>query len=103
MYKNLKQKYGKTALVAGASEGLGAAFAEYLAAEDIDLILLARRLQPLQQLAEKLKEKYNVNVTCISVDLGDINAPKKIEAVLAERTVSILIYNAAISYIGPFT
>ena len=103
MYKNLKQKYGKTALVAGASEGLGAAFAEYLAAEDMDLILLARRLQPLQHLADKLKEKYKVNVTCISCDLGDINAPKKIEAVLAERSVNILVYNAAKSYIGPFT
>ncbi len=103
MYKNLKQKYGKTALVAGASEGLGAAFAEYLAAEDIDIILLARRLQPLQQLAETLKEKYKVNVTCISCDLGDINAPKKIEAVLSERSVNILVYNAALSYLGPFT
>ena len=99
---NLKQKYGKTALVAGASEGLGAAFAEYLAAEDMDLILLARRLQPLQQLADKLKEKYKVSVTCISCDLGDINAPKKIEAVLTERSVNILVYNAAFSYIGPF-
>ncbi len=102
MYKNLKQKYGKTALVAGASEGLGAAFSEYLAAEDLDLILLARRLQPLQQLAENLKNKYKVNVTCISCDLGDINAPKKIEAVLTDRSVNVLVYNAAISYIGPF-
>ena len=102
MYLNLKQKYGKTALVAGASEGLGAAFAEYLAAEDLDLILLARRLQPLQQLADKLKDTYKVNVTCISCDLGDVNVSKKIEAVLTEHTVSILVYNAAVSYIGPF-
>jgi len=103
MDKNLKQKYGKTALVAGASEGLGAAFAEYLAAEDVDLILLARRLQPLQRLAETLKEKYKVNITCISCDLGEINAPKNIEAVLSERSVNIIVYNAAVSYIGPFT
>lgn len=102
MYKSLKKKYGETALVAGASEGMGAAFAEFLAAEDMDLILIARRLQPLQQLANKLKDKYKVNVTCISCDLGDINAPRKIEAVLTERSVNVLIYNAAISYIGPF-
>src|SRR5690606_21717302 len=48
-------------------------------------------------------ERYKVNVTCISCDLGDINAPKKIEAVLSERSVNILVYNAAISYLGPFT
>jgi len=102
MYLNLKQKYGKTALVAGASEGLGAAFAEYLAAEDLDLILLARRPDPLQQLADNLKEKYKVSVTCISCDLGDVDLPEKIEAVLTERSVNILVYNAAISYIGPF-
>ncbi|HBE43047.1 MAG TPA: short-chain dehydrogenase [Bacteroidales bacterium] len=98
----LKQRYGKTALVAGASEGLGAAFAEYLAAEDLDLVLIARRLQPLHQLADRLKEKYKVDVTCISCDLGDQNSTKKIKAVLTDRSVNILVYNAAISYIGPF-
>lgn len=98
----LKQRYGKTALVAGASEGLGAAFAEFLAAEDIDLVLIARRLQPMQQLADRLKERYKVDVTCISCDLGDHDSTKKIKAVLTGRSINILVYNAAISYIGPF-
>ena len=45
-------------MVAGASEGIGAAFAAFLAAEGMDLVLIARRIQPLQQLADLLKNKY---------------------------------------------
>ena len=56
----LKQKYGSTALVAGASEGIGAAFATRLAAEGINLILIARRIVPLQEFANNLKRDYPV-------------------------------------------
>ncbi len=99
---NLKQKYGSTAMVAGASEGIGAAFATYLAAEGMDLVLIARRLQPLQQLAESLKIKYRINVTCVSCDLSDVNAIQQIVKSLDRLEINVLVYNAALSYIGPF-
>ena len=99
---NLRQKYGSTALVAGASEGIGAAFATWLAAEGMDLVLIARRLHPLQQLADLLENKYNVNLNCIACDLSGINSTQKIEEALNGREISLLIYNAALSYIGPF-
>jgi short-subunit dehydrogenase len=99
---NLKQKFGSTALVAGASEGIGAAFASRLAAEGMDLVLIARRLPPLQQLADILENKYNVNVKCISCDLSGTNATGLIEEALKGREISLLVYNAALSYIGPF-
>jgi short-subunit dehydrogenase len=98
----LKQKYGSTALVAGASEGIGAAFADYLAAEGMDLVLIARRLEPLQQLADLLENKYKVNVMCIQCDLGSINAFRQVQEELNGREISLLVYNAALSYIGPF-
>jgi short-subunit dehydrogenase len=98
----LKQKYGSTALVAGASEGIGAAFADYLAAEGMDLVLIARRLEPLQQLADSLEKKYKVNVMCIQCDLGSINAFRQMQEELNGREISLLVYNAALSYIGPF-
>jgi short-subunit dehydrogenase len=99
---NLKQKYGSIAMVAGASEGIGAAFATCLAAKGMDLVIIARRLQPLQQLADLLENKYKVNVMCISCDLSDNNATQQIVEALNGREISLLIYNAALSYIGPF-
>jgi uncharacterized protein len=98
----LKQKYGSTALVAGASEGIGAAFATRLAAEGMDLVLIARRPEPLQQLADLLKNKFNVDVMCIQRNLGNIDSARQIEEELNGREISMLVYNAAESYIGPF-
>jgi short-subunit dehydrogenase len=100
---NLKQKYGSTALVAGASEGIGAAFAARLAADGMDLVLIARRPQPLKQLADLLKDKYKVNIKCISCDLADTNATQQIQDALNGEEISMLVYNAALSIIGPFT
>jgi short-subunit dehydrogenase len=98
----LKEKYGSTALVAGASEGIGAAFATSLAAEGMDLVLVARRLEPLHQLADLLKNKYKVDVMCIQCNLGSINATRQILEELDGREIDLLVYNAAQSYIGPF-
>jgi len=99
---NLKQKYGHTAMVAGASEGIGAAFATYLAAQGMDLVLIARRPQLLEDLAELLERTYKVNVMCISCDLSDKDATKQILEELKGQEINMLIYNAALSYIGPF-
>ncbi len=99
---NLRLKYGTTALVAGASEGIGAAYATYLASQGIDLVLIARRMPPLQDLADKLKKTYFIEVTCLSCDLSDRKATAQIVEALNGREINILVYNAALSYIGPF-
>jgi hypothetical protein len=99
---NLLKKYGKLALVAGASEGIGAAFANYLAAAGMDIILIARRKEPLQQLAVLLTTRYKIHVTCISCDLADPGATQYILKELNGKEVDLLVYNAALSYIGEF-
>lgn len=99
---NLKQKYGDTALVAGASEGIGAAFAAHLAAEGFNLVLIARRLEPLQKLADSLEDRYKVKVRYILSDLSDLKAVNQIVKELDGIEVNFLVYNAALSQIGPF-
>ncbi|MBN1927202.1 MAG: SDR family NAD(P)-dependent oxidoreductase [Prolixibacteraceae bacterium] len=98
----LKNKYGQTALIAGASEGLGAAFSRYLADAGFNLVLVARRPGPLQKLAEELAKNHKIETSCIPCDLAANDAAQKIEDALEGRQVDVLVYNAALSFIGPF-
>ena len=68
------QSYGPWALVAGASEGLGAAYAEALARRGLNLVLVARRLELLQALAARLTEQCGINVRCLPLDLSQREA-----------------------------
>ena len=99
---SLKQKYGQLALVAGASEGIGQAFATYLAAAGFDLVLVARRREPLEQLAAALQQQYHIAATCLCCDLAGTNAATELQQALQGRVIDVLVYNAALSYIGPF-
>ena len=63
-------RYGPWSLIAGASEGIGAVFAQRLAAQGFNLILVARRLEPLERLAEQLRAQYAVEVRTVTADLS---------------------------------
>ena len=67
---NFKEKYGPTALIAGASEGLGAAWSHALAARGLDLILIARRPEPLAEITRELTQKFGVNILPLTIDLA---------------------------------
>lgn len=99
---SLKEKYGQLALVAGASEGIGAAFADYLAEAGMNLVLVARRKEPLDNLAESLRDKFKVQVDCISCDLAATNAAEQLHFALQGKEINLFVYNAALSFIGPF-
>ncbi len=98
---DFKMKYGTWALVAGASEGLGAAFAEELAKRGLNLVLLARRLENLEVLAKKLRNKYPIEIKCHSIDLADLAQIKHFVSQL-EVDPGLLVYNAAYAPIGYF-
>lgn len=99
---NLKDKYGNTALVAGASEGLGAAYCHALAAQGIDLVMIARRKETLDSAAAEIRTKYGVQTHTIACDLADPNIISIINDQIAGLSIDILVYNAALSHIGPF-
>jgi short-subunit dehydrogenase len=98
----LKEKYGETALIAGASEGIGAAFASALAKEGFGLILVARRMEPLQRLADELADRYGTIARCLACDLSEEGAADQVIGSLEGAEPGVLIYNAALSSIGSF-
>jgi uncharacterized protein len=86
----------RTALVTGASSGIGKSFAEQLAADRFDLVLVARRRQRLEDLGLALSEKYGVRTYVIDADLADPAAPQQVFETLKDRKidVDVLINNA---------
>ena len=97
----LPDRYGKWALVAGASEGLGAAFASQLAARGMNLVVVSRRGHLLTQLQEQLTTEYQVEVRCLVGDLADPTTAEALADAVAELELGIIIYNAAYTPVGP--
>jgi len=87
-------RYGPWALVAGASEGIGASFARQLAAQGINLVLVARREGPLDALAGDLRDGHGVETRVVSLDLSARGAEANLFAATADLEVGLLIYNA---------
>jgi len=94
----------KTALVTGASSGIGKELARQLAAADYDLVLVARSASRLHQLAAELAEAHGIGVRVIVKDLVDPKAPEDIyhELQSARINVHTLINNAGFGSFGPF-
>ena len=92
-------RYGPWAVVAGASMGLGAAFARALAERGVKLILVARRREPLVSLAEQLPTETVPVVADLATDAG----LGMVRWVAADREVGLVVANAAYSPIGTFT
>jgi short-subunit dehydrogenase len=95
-------RYGPFAVIAGASEGLGAEFARQVAARGVNLILVARRAAELEALASSLRERSPIEVRTAVLDLGAADLLAGLRAATAGVEVGLLIYNAAYSRIGEF-
>ncbi|MDE2597433.1 MAG: SDR family NAD(P)-dependent oxidoreductase [Sphingomonadales bacterium] len=95
-----REKYGPWALITGASEGVGRAFARRIAAEGVNLVLVARREGPLAELAAELTRDFGVEAVPLSVDLFSTDAPDRIRAAIGRRDIGLYISNAGADPFG---
>src|SRR5688500_13312110 len=90
-----------TALVTGASSGIGASYAKRLAARGHDLILVARRADRLDKLASELTSAFGVTVRSVVADLSSDDGVAQVADILASDTsIDMLVNNAGVSYLG---
>jgi short-subunit dehydrogenase len=89
-----KDRYGPWAIIAGASEGTGRAFARQAAAEGINCILIARREGPLNELARQIRSEKGVECVAAAIDLARPDAFDRIAQVVGDREVGLYISNA---------
>ena len=94
----------RTALVTGASSGIGEAFAEVFAAEGFDLVITARREERLRAVQSRLGEQYGVRVDVIVEDLEDPTAPERLCGDLEARglKIDVLVNNAGYGVPGSY-
>jgi short-subunit dehydrogenase len=91
-----------TALITGASKGIGAVYADRLAKRGYDLILVARSEAPLKELAGRLSRDTGRSVTTIVADLNDKRDLGKVEAKLRnDSSITVLVNNAGLASVAP--
>jgi uncharacterized protein len=95
---------GQLTLVTGASAGLGVEFARQLARRGSDLVLVARRGDRLEALADELSSRHGVAVHTVVQDLGDERAGETLAAELRNRGLAVtsVVNNAGFGTFGPF-
>jgi short-subunit dehydrogenase len=88
------ERYGEWAIVAGASEGVGAAAAEEIASRGLKLLLIARDGERLEAFAEGLRTRHSAKVQTLPLDLTATDAGARIAAAADGLEVGLLFYNA---------
>jgi len=102
MASSFKDKYGRYAIVVGASAGIGEALAREIASRGVDLVLVARRLEKLEELSADLKGQHGIDVKCVSLDLLQDDAVDKLVKETESLDIGLLVINAAAVVAGGF-
>ena len=99
---SFQTKYGNWALITGASAGIGEEYARQIAAKGLNVVLVARRKQKLEGLAEELNRKHGVQTQIIATDLS---TPDFMDAIIdgtSDIEIGLLVNNAGIYELGDF-
>jgi uncharacterized protein len=96
------QQYGPWALIAGASEGLGAAFADGCAQRGCNVALLARRASLLEETARGIRDRHGVDTREIVADLARADIGDVVGSEVGDLEVGLFVYNAAFAAQGLF-
>jgi len=95
---------GKWALVTGASSGFGLEFATLLAQKGANLVLVARRKEPMERMAERLRRDHGIDIVVETLDLSETGAAARLKSRIDARLIHIdvLVNNAGYGLFGSF-
>src|SRR6266404_4331140 len=96
------EKYGPWGVVLGASEGLGEAYARGLASRGLNVVVAARRSEPLRRVADDIAAQHGVETRAVPLDLASPDFLDPLRAVTDDMEVGLVVYNGAAAYIGSF-
>ena len=99
---NFAERYGPWALITGASAGIGAEFARQLAALGLNLVLVARRRERMENLARRLESENKIQVLCVAADLSQRDFLPAIVRATESVDVGLLVNNAGFGVAGNF-
>ena len=88
------RKYGPWALIAGASEGIGASLADQLASRGLDLVLIARNEKLLREVADRASDRHGVQTRVLVQDLSEPDVGASVAEATKGLDVGLMIYNA---------
>jgi short-subunit dehydrogenase len=95
-------RYEPWAVVLGASEGLGEAYAHGIAERGLNVVVAARRAELCQKVAREVVARHGVETHAVTLDLATANFLDALRAVTDPLDVGLVVYNGAAGYTGPF-
>eukprot|EP01135_Chromosphaera_perkinsii_P007323 Nk52_evm1s777 gene=Nk52_evmTU1s777 len=101
MKHSFKGSYGEWALITGATSGIGEEFARQVAAEGLNVVLVARNKEVLKQKAEALEAEYGISTLCVSADMSKEEDIEKVMTETKHLEVGLLIPNVGLETLGP--